>query len=136
MIRWYLEEEKILSGFKKNLKKATESDTSMKQDDDSVISVIEDYFKKNNIKSAIKEKGEWGSDDFKSGKSNSMIIVINPDYKKIAKDLNGIIDKDSYRIQIDNYNTLFLKKKVIKKLAKEAFIPLENKNIETGRFGC
>jgi len=92
----------------KMLTNASESSTS-KEDD--VITVINKYFSDHNYKSGIKPNGDWGLKKFNSGESNSLFIISHSEYKKIAKDLKEIIDSSKYKIGIDNYNTLFLKRK-------------------------
>lgn len=103
------------------------------------IKRIERYYKNNGIKSGISKSGDHGLDTYLSGESNSLFILCNPDYKKIASQLRKIVGKD-FSIQEDNYNTLFLKRK--KTIATEeanysrknrypVFIVLQHSNIFT-----
>lgn len=90
------------------------------------VDKIEEYYKKNDIKSGINNKGNWGLDKFKSGDSDTLFILSNPDYKKIAKDLKKIIG-EGFTIKEDNYNTLFLKRKKNTIATEEAHYSKKNK---------
>ena len=74
------------------------------------IKRIERYYKNNNIKSGISKSGEWGLNAYLLGKTNSLFILSNPNYKKIANDLRKIVG-NNFSIKEDNYNSLFLKRK-------------------------
>lgn len=74
------------------------------------IKLIENYLKRNRIKNGIEKTGKNGLDAYMSGESNSLFLICNPNYQKIALDLRKIIDKD-FSIREDNYNTLFLHRK-------------------------
>ncbi len=74
------------------------------------VKLIENYLKRNHITKGITKSGKNGLDAYMSGESNSLFLICNPNYKKIALDLRKIIGKD-FSIREDNYNTLFLHRK-------------------------
>lgn len=115
---------------------ATESLSKPKE-----IELIEKYYKAHNIKSGISKSGDRGLDAYISGKSNSLFILCNSEYKKIAKDLKKLVGSN-FSIQEDNYNTLFLKRKnsiaieeanYSKKNRYPVFIVLQHSDIFTSR---
>lgn len=84
---------------------ATESTSTPKE-----VKLIERYYKNNGINFKISKSGKWGLNKYASGESNTLFILTNPNYKKIAGNLRKFIGKD-FSIKEDNYNSLFLKRK-------------------------
>lgn len=74
------------------------------------IDRINQWLKDNGYKSGIKTIGDWGLKKFKSGETDTLFIISHPDYKKIMLGLRKLVSKP-YFVKIDNYNTVFLKKK-------------------------
>ena len=88
-----------------------------------LLDKVENHLKAINMKSDIHKKGDWRSDDFLSGKKDSVYIGITQDKKKELLSINSEIS--NAKITEDNYHSFFLKvKKSAVKMDKaiESFI--------------
>lgn len=74
------------------------------------IDRINQWLKDNGYKSGIKTIGDWGLKKFKSGETDTLFVISHPDCKKIMLGLRNLVSKP-YFVKLDNYNTVFLKKK-------------------------
>lgn len=116
----------ILSEYHKNILRNYFKDNAIVQESSIPdIDIIEKYFKTNGYKSGIHKSGEWGLNNFIKEKDDTLFLIIDKNYKKIASDLNKLIS-DDYTVKQDEFNTLFLKRK--KTTAIESFIGIANES--------
>lgn len=87
--------------------------------DSRVVDQIVSWCIENEYGTQISKSGDWGLDKWFSG-NDSLFITSDPNCKKIISGLKGVIDNSKYRLVIDNYNTIFLKRKKI--VASESLI--------------
>lgn len=87
---------------------------------DGIIKSLEDILKKENIKLNVSKNGEWGINNFKSGKSNSLCLgsYKKEDYDKVYKIVKDALP-DNYKVSKDNYYTLFIRAKKAVKESEE-----------------
>lgn len=76
-----------------------------------VVKKIEECAKEHNITLKISKNGEWGLSQWEKG-ANQLFLVANcPNITSAVKTLKTCIDTDRYNLKMDNYHTIFLKRK-------------------------
>lgn len=80
-------------------------------DDDDVIQNIKDWAEENDTPLKISKEGEWGLNAFRRGGDTLFLVGNCPNVRMVLKGLKSVIDTTKYTVTLDNYNTIFLKRK-------------------------
>lgn len=97
----------VLKGYEKYITEAVSTDRK------TAMNAVTVALEKNGLKAHISKNGEWGSDQFISGKDNSLCLgsFTKDTFETAYKIAKSAVNKDEYRVSKDNYFTIFIKAK-------------------------